>query len=80
MGKLVYRVVEPSSKPFSNPSILDACIDLQFNGVFPDDPALGIVSERKANGISTNTRAASNPVRSENHEVQPNDPRPSRDR
>ena len=78
MGKLTFRIVEPSSRPFADPSILDACIDPQFNGVFPDDPALGIVSERKAN--DTNTRAASNPVRSENHEVQPNDPRPSRDR
>ena len=49
MGKLTFRIVEPSSRPFADPSILDACTDPQFNGVFPDDPALGIVSERKAN-------------------------------
>lgn len=78
MGKITFRIVEPSSRPFSNPSILDACIDPQFNGVFPDDPALGIVSERKAN--DTNTRAASNLGCSQNHEIQPNDPRQSRDR
>lgn len=50
MGTLVFRVVEADSKPFSDASMLDACIDPQFNGVFPDDPGLGIVSERKANG------------------------------
>ena len=49
MGKITFRIVEPSSKPFADPSILDACTDPQFNGVFPDDPGLGIVSERKAN-------------------------------
>ena len=50
MGKLTFRIVNPSSPPFSDPTILDTCIDPQFNGVFPDDPGLGIVSERKANG------------------------------
>lgn len=50
MGTLVFRVVEADSKPFSDASMLDACINPQFNGVFPDDPGLGIVSERKANG------------------------------
>lgn len=49
MGTLVFRVVEADSKPFSDVSMLDACINPQFNGVFPDDPGLGIVSERKAN-------------------------------
>ena len=50
MGTLVFRVVEADSKPFSDANMLDACINPQFNGVFPDDPGLGIVSERKANG------------------------------
>ena len=50
MGTISFRIVDPDSRPFStDPTILDACIDPQFNGVFPDDPALGIVSERKAN-------------------------------
>lgn len=49
MGTLVFRVVEADSKPFSDASMLDACINPQYNGVFPDDPGLGIVSERKAN-------------------------------
>lgn len=49
MGTITFRIVEPSSRPFADPSILDACTDPQFNGVFPDDPDLGIVPERKAN-------------------------------
>lgn len=49
MGTLVYRVVNESDPPFGDASMLDACVDPQFNGVFPDDPSLGIVSERKAN-------------------------------
>ena len=50
MGTLIFRVVNPGDPPFSDASMLDACINPQFNGVFPDDPGLGIVSERKANG------------------------------
>ena len=49
MGTLVFRVVEADSKPFSDASMLDACINPHFNGVFTDDADLGIVSERKAN-------------------------------
>lgn len=49
MGTLIFRVVNDSDPPFADASILDACIDPQYNGVFPDDPGLGIVSERKAN-------------------------------
>lgn len=53
MGTISFRIVDPDSRPFStDPTILDACIDPQFNGVFPDDPQLGIVSERKANDQS----------------------------
>ena len=49
MGTLTFYIVETDSKPFSDASMLDACVDPQYNGVFPDDPGLGIVSERKAN-------------------------------
>ncbi len=50
MGTISIRIVHnPDSKPFADDSILDTCVDPQFNGVFPDDPGLGIVSERKAN-------------------------------
>ena len=49
MGTLIFRVVNPGDPPFADASMLDACVDPQFNGVFPDDPGLGIVSERKAN-------------------------------
>ena len=49
MGTISFRIVDPDSRPFGDGSMLDTCIDPQFNGVFPDDLALGIVSERKAN-------------------------------
>ena len=61
MGTLTFYIVETDSKPFTDANMLDACVDPPFNGVFPDDPSLGIVSERKANArISANTRAANN--------------------
>lgn len=50
MGTLTFRIVNPGDPPFADQSMLDTCVDPQFNGVFPDDPSLGIVSERKANG------------------------------
>jgi len=50
MGTISFRIVKPTDPPFADQSMLDACINPQFNGVFPDDPGLGIVSERKANG------------------------------
>lgn len=50
MGTISFRIVDSNSRPFAtDPSILDTCVDPQFSGVFPDDPGLGIVSERKAN-------------------------------
>jgi len=50
MGTISIRIViDPDSRPFGDGSMLDTCINPQFNGVFPDDPGLGIVSERKAN-------------------------------
>ena len=50
MGTISFRIVDPNSRPFAtDPSLLDAAVDPQFSGVFPDDPGLGIVSERKAN-------------------------------
>ena len=74
MGTLVFRVVNPGDPPFSDASMLDACIDPQFNGVFPDDPGLGIVSERKANArIPSNTRATDHPRRSQDHKTEFND-------
>ena len=76
MGTLIYRVVNESDPPFSDPTLLDACIDPQFNGVFPDDPALGIVSERKAN--DTNNRTTEHPRLGENNEIQPDDSSPRR--
>ena len=76
MGTLRWSYAVPGQKPFADESILDAAVDPQFNGVFPDDPALGIVSERKAN--DTNTRTDRDPRRSKNNEVQPDDPSPSR--
>ena len=62
MGTLVYRIVNESDPPFSDASMLDTCINPQFNGVFPDDPGLGIVSERKANDriVATNSPAIRN--------------------
>lgn len=51
MGTLIFRVVNPGDPPFADASMLDACVDPQFNGVFPDDPSLGIVSERKAKKV-----------------------------
>ena len=49
MGTLVILSPEDPDSPFGDLSMFDACVDPQFNGVFPDDPGLGIVSERKAN-------------------------------
>lgn len=51
MGTITFRIVSPTARPFGDGSMLDTCINPQFNGVFPDDPALGIVSERKAKEI-----------------------------
>ena len=53
MGTLTFRIVNPGDPPFADQSMLDTCVDPQFNGVFPDDPGLGIVSERKANATSS---------------------------
>ena len=79
MGILIFRIVNPGDPPFADASMLDACIDPQFNGVFPDDPGLGIVSERKANArVPTNFRANQYPRRSPHHKTEHNDPRPSR--
>jgi len=79
MGILIFRVVNDSDPPFADASMLDACIDLQYNGVFPDDPSLGIVSERKANArVPANNRTTDNPRCSQDHQIQPDDPRPSR--
>ena len=50
MGTLVILSPEDPDSPFGDLSMFDACVDPQYNGVFPDDPGLGIVSERKANG------------------------------
>jgi hypothetical protein len=64
MGTISIRIVtDPDSRPFGDGSMLDTCINPQFNGVFPDDPALGIVSERKANDriIAANSPAIRNP-------------------
>ena len=47
MGTISFRIVEPNSKPFSDQSLLDACVDPQFSGVFPDDPDLGIFPRSK---------------------------------
>lgn len=74
MGTLVFRVVEADSKPFSDATLLDTCTDPQFNGVFPDDPGLGIVSERKANArLPTDPRATDNPRRGQDHKTEFND-------
>ena len=60
MGTLVFRIVQPGDPPFANQSMLDACIDPQFSGVFPDDPALGIYPERKPSQCDLN-QLPSNP-------------------
>lgn len=68
MGTISFRIVEPNSKPFSDQSLLDACVDPQFSGVFPDDPDLGIFPRSKdpANDQSpANSRAISNLGRSQ---------------
>ena len=79
MGTLTFRIVEAGDDPFGDQSMLDACVDPQFNGVFPDDPGLGIVSERKANArVPTNSRATDDPRRSSLDQIQPHDPRQSR--
>ena len=51
MGTLIYWTSTEGTPVFPDDARLDVCIDPQFNGVFPDDPALGIVSERKAKEI-----------------------------
>ena len=48
MGTIYVRIVRDPTKK-ADDSFFDACIDPQFNGVFPEDASLGIVSERKAN-------------------------------
>ena len=74
MGTLIFRVVNPGDPPFADASMLDACVDPQFNGVFPDDPGLGIVSERKANArISANPRTTEHSRRGEDHQTEHND-------
>ena len=71
---LTFYIVETDSKPFTDAGILDACVDPQFNGVFPDDPGLGIVSERKANArISANPRTTEHSRRGEDHQTEHND-------
>ena len=47
MGTITFRIVDPDSRPFGDGSMLDTCIDPQFNGVFPDDRQLGIIPESK---------------------------------
>ena len=74
MGTLVYRIVNESDPPFADATLLDACTDPQFNGVFPDDPSLGIVSERKANvRVPADPRATDNPRRGQDHKTEFND-------
>ena len=74
MGTLIFRVVNDSDPPFADANMLDACIDPQYNGVFPDDPSLGIVSERKANArVSTDSRTVRDPRRSQDHKTEHHD-------
>lgn len=74
MGTLVYRIVNESDPPFADATLLDTCTDPQFNGVFPDDPGLGIVSERKANvRVPADPRATDNPRRGQDHKTEFND-------
>lgn len=78
MGTISVRIVRDPTKK-ADDSFFDACIDPQFNGVFPEDANLGIVSERKANArVPANNRTTDNPRRSQDHETIINDPRPSR--
>ena len=74
MGTLTFRIVNPGDPPFADARMLDTCVDPQFNGVFPDDPSLGIVSERKANArIPANFGATDNPRRGQDHKTEFND-------
>ena len=74
MGTLIFRVVNDSDPPFADASMLDACVDPQYNGVFPDDPGLGIVLERKANvRVPADPRATDNPRRSQDHKTEHHD-------
>jgi len=60
MGTISFRIVKPTDPPFADQSMLDACIDPQYNGVFPDDPSLGIVeaiSAREAKLAELNDEA-----------------------
>ena len=78
MGTIYVRIVRDPTKK-ADDSFFDACIDPQFNGVFPEDASLGIVSERKANArVPANNRTTDNPRCSQDHQIQPDDPRPSR--
>lgn len=68
MGTISFRIVDPNSRPFAtDPSLLDAAVDPQFSGVFPDDPGLGIVSERKAND-RTNSPASRDSRQGKDHQ------------
>jgi len=74
MGTISFRIVNPGDDPFGDQSMLDACVDPQYNGVFPDDPGLGIVSERKANvRVPADPRATDNPRRGQDHKTEFND-------
>ncbi len=74
MGTLVILSPEDPDSPFGDLSMFDACVDPQYNGVFPDDPGLGIVSERKANArLPTDPRATDNPRRGQDHKTEFND-------
>lgn len=74
MGTLVILSPEDPDSPFGDLSMFDACVDPQYNGVFPDDPSLGIVSERKANvRVPADPRATDNPRRGQDHKTEFND-------
>jgi hypothetical protein len=74
MGTLVILSPEDPDSPFGDLSMFDACVDPQYNGVFPDDPGLGIVSERKANvRVPADPRATDNPRRGQDHKTEFND-------
>lgn len=77
MGIISFNTANESDPPFADASILDACIDPQFNGVFPDDLQMGIVPERKAN-VFTDTRTNDNLGCSQDLQSQLDDPCPSR--
>ena len=69
MGTLVILSPEDPDSPFGG-----VWVDPQYNGVFPDDPGLGIVSERKANvRVPADPRATDNPRRGQDHKTEFND-------